>query len=155
MIILNLKVRDCSDSLLHNFKNMDVAVKLESVDSDSTIVPNYPPPVAPLLLFPVVSTPRRSHRIIGRRKRALSSSNDGTADNLEIDLKPLMLESPSPTKRKRSYAAPETYAHLHDLPDILREGLDGALLALAFTPYFLTTTYYSNLVIFCGIKYVA
>ena len=81
--------------------------------------------IAPLVLL----APRRSARM--RRKRALSSeSDDGMADGSKDDIK---LDSPSPTKRIRGYAAPETYAHLNDLPDILTNNLDGGL--LHFQPF--------------------
>jgi len=56
-------------------------------------------------------------------KRLASSNKPG----IEVDSKPYSSRSPSPKKKKRGYAEPETYAHLRVLQDILTEGLDGTL----------------------------
>lgn len=56
-----------------------------------------------------------------RRKRTVPSDEP----DVEFDSKLSCLRSPSPKKKKRGYAAPETYAHLRMLQDILAEGLDG------------------------------
>jgi TDG/mug DNA glycosylase family protein len=55
------------------------------------------------------------------RKRRLSSGRPG----IELNLKLSTSRRPSPKKKKRGYAAPETYAHLGVLQDILTEGLYG------------------------------
>lgn len=61
------------------------------------------------------------------RKRPLSSDEP----DVEVYFKPPTSHSPfpNPTKKKkwRGYAAPETYAHLRVLQDVLTEGLDGTL----------------------------
>ena len=61
--------------------------------------------------------------------------SDGLPEFLEAEVKPrkrsavTMLEDPSPKKSpkkpKRTYAMPDTYAHLAGLPDWLKEELDG------------------------------
>jgi len=93
------------------------AVKHEHDDSPSLVAQTSS--IAPLVL-PIL-TPRRSTGM--RRKRALSS-DEGMANDSKDDMKLLVSDSPSPTKRKRGYATPETYAHLDDLPDILANDLD-------------------------------
>jgi hypothetical protein len=46
--------------------------------------------------------------------------------DIKLDFYPSTSRIPSPRKKKkRGYAAPETYAHLRVLQDILTEGLDG------------------------------
>jgi TDG/mug DNA glycosylase family protein len=99
-----------------------VNLKHEHIDNISAVPDSQTSAVLPAS---VILTPRRSTRVQGR-KRALSSANNCTADDSKVDLKLLTSDSPSPSKKKRGYAAPETYAHLDDLPDILMEDLDGA-----------------------------
>jgi hypothetical protein len=85
---------------------------------------------ASLASFAFPSNPPTSKLRLGKNvsktgeKRTTSLGEPG----VDSDLKLCCPHSPSPKnekKKKRGYAAPETYAHLHILQDILAEGLDG------------------------------
>jgi hypothetical protein len=77
------------------------------------------PPKAELRRSPRKPTPVRS-RTTGPVKRLASES-------FSLDVKEPKISSPqrSPKKQKRSYAPPETYAHLRELQDHLKSDLDG------------------------------
>ncbi|KAJ7940512.1 uracil-DNA glycosylase-like protein [Mycena leptocephala] len=76
------------------------------------------PPKAELRRSPRKPTPVRS-RTTGPVKRLASES-------FSLDVKEPKISSPqrSPKKQKRSYAPPETYAHLRELQDHLKSDLD-------------------------------
>jgi hypothetical protein len=67
----------------------------------------------------------------------------------DVDVEPLKF-SPKKQKLKRTYAPPETYAHLRELQDHLKPDLDGCS-TFCFSARALTNIY-TVAVIFCGIK---
>ena len=91
---------------------------------------------------PVPSSPRVKD--IRTRKRSMSALDEGRNQSVG------RLESGSPSKKqKRGYAEPSTYAHLRELRDHLRSGLEGeSIKSLNFR----TNPSHSHLVVFCGIK---
>lgn len=96
-------------------------------DVDSPVIREFHASLEPFAFTarPNANIPRNDTDIQGiERKRRLPSDERGTT----LDKKPSTSISPLPRKKKkRGYAAPETYAHLGVLQDVLTEGLDGTL----------------------------
>jgi TDG/mug DNA glycosylase family protein len=79
----------------------------------------YSPKISASLMdmIPLRPSPRKSFARTGDILRTQSDTLDNTSE--------ITSGQRSPKKLKRTYAAPETYAHLNGLHDWLKEQLDG------------------------------
>jgi len=78
-------------------------------------------------------------------KRSMSALDEGPNQSVS------RLEPGSPSKKqKRGYAEPSTYAHLRELRNYLRSGLEGE--SIKSLKHSEPTPHISRLVVFCGIK---